>query len=231
MRLELGRRPVRATIRPNHGEGTLGHVDHRRTRLDVEWFDDNDWRLRRWAETDIMTAFAGPEAERRFRGRRNNIGARSDHRWAMDVAIQSEGLGERPGAYLKWLHLKVSDYIANVNIWKSIESVASALLEKETLTGREVREAWREPHRLPSDLEASLQSLARRPRPIPATYKYRGWTIRREGRHYAVENPEGLLAVVEEESGEQTLFATLEDAQNVVDRALCNQPLPPPKHG
>ena len=74
MRLELGRRPVRATIKPR-GE-TLGHVTHRPTHLDVDYFDPLDWRLSRWAQMEIMVSLAGPEAERRLTGRCTTMLAR-----------------------------------------------------------------------------------------------------------------------------------------------------------
>jgi len=222
MRLELGRRPVAATIKPDKREGTLGHITHRATKLDVDYFDPNDWRLRRWADTEIMTVLAGPEAERRYSGRRNNGGARSDDEWATDVAFWSEESSERTQAYLKWLSLKVQAYISSEQVWERVEAVAAALLEKETLSGKEVREAWLSSRRLPASSEAMLERLAQRKRPRPVAYDYRGWAIKRDGNRFVVNNPEGALAFIKGEDGEQTSFGTLAEAEDVVDRALAS---------
>jgi ATP-dependent Zn protease len=136
MRLELGRRPIHATIKPSLA--TLGHVRHRRTQLDLDYFDARDWRLQRWAETEVMVSLAGREAERRLTGRKNNEGAASDIEWALEVARKCEG--ERARAFVSWLKLKTRDWIASPLVWMQIEAVAGALLERETLTGAEVRE-------------------------------------------------------------------------------------------
>jgi hypothetical protein len=120
-------------------------VLQRPTRIqNFEWHDDNDWRVRRWYETEIMYALAGPEAERRFTGRRNNRGASKDDERAWRVALQSEGYegdeGERARAFLKWLGLKTRDWLASRLVWLQIEAVVAALLERQTLSGAEVRQ-------------------------------------------------------------------------------------------
>lgn len=144
MRLELSRRLSRVTIRPR-GD-ILGHTKQRRSELDVDYFDPRDWRLTRWAQTEIMCALAGPEAERRLTGRRNNSGARSDDECVLDVALQAEGYGdERRNAYVTWLKLKVRDWVAAPPVWAQIEALAKALLERDTLSGDEVRQVCRTP--------------------------------------------------------------------------------------
>ena len=135
MRLELGRRVTHVTIKPK-GD-TLGHVRHRPPKVDVEWFWA-DWATRRWTETAIMVALAGPEAEKRLMGRRNNIGASGDDAWVAELAIRAIVGDEERNAYLRWLELRVRDFVAFSQFWVQVESVAAALLERETLTGKEV---------------------------------------------------------------------------------------------
>jgi hypothetical protein len=222
MRLELGRRPRAATVKPDERKGTLGHIAHRATKLDVDYFDPNDWRLRRWADTEIMTALAGPEAERRYSGRRNNVGARSDDERTKDVAWWSEESSERTQAYLTWLSLKVQAYVSSEQVWKGVEAVATALLEKETLSGKEVREAWLSSHRLSASSEATLERLGG-DRPRPVAYDYQGWVIKRDGSRFVVNNPEGAPAVIKGGDCDQASFGTLTEATDAVDRALASE--------
>jgi hypothetical protein len=137
MRLELGRRLVRATVKPH--EHSLGHVLHRKTGLDVDWLDPLDWRVSRWVQTEVMVSLAGPEAERRLTGRRNNAGAAADDDWVLDVTTRAEGYGDRRAAHVGWLTLKVRDHVATPLFWARVEAVPGALLDRETLSGAEVR--------------------------------------------------------------------------------------------
>lgn len=136
MRLMLGRSVTRATIK-SEGD-TLGSVGHRPAKVDTEWLGE-DWATRRWAETAIMVALAGPEAEQRLTGSRNGAGAASDDAWVHEVSVDAEGYAdERRQAYLRWLQLKVRDWVNDSQFWRQVEAVAAALLERETLTGAEV---------------------------------------------------------------------------------------------
>jgi len=136
MRLHLGRRLVRVTIKPK-GD-SLGHMLQPKTKIDIQWFGE-DWRTRRWAETEIMVSMAGPEAEKRLTGRRNNAGAVSDGENVANVAMKAEGDGELATAFIRWLELKVAACLASPAVWVQVEAVAAALLERETLSGEEVR--------------------------------------------------------------------------------------------
>ena len=85
-----------------------------------------------------MVALAGPEAERRFVGRRNNIRAASDDGRAVEVALKADGHGAAATAYLKWLRLKVAEMLAVPHVWAQVQAVAAALLERDTLGGDEM---------------------------------------------------------------------------------------------
>jgi hypothetical protein len=146
MRLELGRGVTRATVKPE-GEA-LGRVRHRPSKLDTD-YPGVDWPYRRWAETEVMTLLAGPEAEEQLIGRRNDVGASSDDAKVLEIAVEAEGYGEeRRDAYLEWLRLKVRDFVAHAHFWIQVEAVAAALLERETLTGAEIRQICRRALRL-----------------------------------------------------------------------------------
>jgi hypothetical protein len=182
MRLELGRRLVSATIKPKPSTGSLGHVRKRKTKLDVDWFDDHDWRLRRWAQTEIMCALAGPEAERRFTGRRNRAGAVGDEEWVTEVALWAEGWGDaRRLAYIGWLRLVVREEVAWSLFWDQVEGVADALLDRETLSGKEVRAAALDGAR--RALDAALGRDAGHE-----------WEIRPPGTQTAAEDVDGIVA-------------------------------------
>lgn len=141
MLLMLGRSVTRATIRP---EGDfLGQVRRRPPKVDREWHGV-DWATRRWAETTIMFALAGPEAEERLTGRRDDAGAAQDDETVVEIAEGIEGGDETKDAYLTWLRLKVRDYVNSQLFWSQVEAVADALLERETLTGAEVRRVARQ---------------------------------------------------------------------------------------
>jgi hypothetical protein len=224
MRLELGRRLAHVTIKPD--DESLGHILKLPTKLDVEWFDQHDWRIRRWAETEIMTLLAGGESERRLTGRRNNPGARFDERQASEVAMRSEGEGDRAHAYLRWLRFKVADWVVSPLLWQPIEAIAAALIDKETMTGAEVRDLFWQVRRagLSPELVGTLERMASRPRPklIETAYEHRGWTIRRGGdgdgnRRWVIFDPDGQRAIVTGAEGEQSSFATIGEAADIID--------------
>lgn len=146
MRLQLGRRPTRASIKPRAADNSLGHVAHLGTKLDVDWIDPRDWRLQRWAETEIMVAMAGGEAERIYSGRCYHAGCAADSRRVSEIVLRTEGLNDRRQlAFVTWLREKTRDRLGNSLVWLRVEAVAAALMQRETLTGAEIRQVCEEP--------------------------------------------------------------------------------------
>lgn len=95
-------------------------------------------RGREIIDNRVMTLFAGGIAEKRFSGRLNRVGAQSDHEQAVDLADYLSGNTACTEAYLKWRWVVAETAVEHH--WADIERVAGALLERNRLTWREVRE-------------------------------------------------------------------------------------------
>ncbi len=104
-------------------------------------------------EKEIIVAFAGPIAQRKRTGRSDRVGALKDLGRVADLAFRRFGerleVGNAAGelaqvvhAYLHYLELLTTRNVARW--WPAIEVVAAALLERETLSGRQVRGILRE---------------------------------------------------------------------------------------
>lgn len=106
-------------------------------------------------EKEIIVALAGPLAQRRHTGRNDHVGAVKDWRRAAEFAFRRFGERPEPGqprgdledvvaAYLRYLELQTERAVASPSWWSAIEVVAAALLERGTLSGRQVRGILRE---------------------------------------------------------------------------------------
>ncbi len=97
-------------------------------------------RSRLWAEARILWTLAGPVTEARHTGRRNRVGASSDYRTCADLALSMcQGESEEANALLRWLELRARNLLALPFVWGPVVALAAALLERETLTGRQAR--------------------------------------------------------------------------------------------
>ncbi len=133
----LGFKLHRVTIVPTTDE--TGSTVHANPLHGIELDVDGSDRARMRAEKAILIALAGPAAQQRYRPRswRRNHGA-SDFDWATDLALHLCGDGETATAYLKYLDLVARKMVAGPR-WPVIAAVADSLLERGTLSGREVR--------------------------------------------------------------------------------------------
>jgi hypothetical protein len=89
-----------------------------------------------------MVAFAGGIAEARFRGRKNRVGAKEDRLWAFDLASSLCGDDRETSAYLNWLFARARNLVLSSNCWPGAERLAAELLARQTLNGREARQAF-----------------------------------------------------------------------------------------
>jgi hypothetical protein len=82
--------------------------------------------------------FCGPEAQQRHRPRswRAHHSA-SDFKQAVDLASRFNGSVEGVHAYLDWLAMVTRDEIAV--LWPHVETVAHALVARQTLSAAEVK--------------------------------------------------------------------------------------------
>lgn len=130
----------RATIVPNEEEGTAGHVLYRplpqRLREALAYGRPTPAQRVR-AENQVISAFAGPIAERRYYGRRNLVGASSDYQQIADFLFALSASDDEVTAYANWLEQRAISLIETR--WRAVEAVATALLERQTLSGSEVQ--------------------------------------------------------------------------------------------
>jgi hypothetical protein len=107
----------------------------------IEWDSEAmSWR----AAQEIIVLFAGREAEKQFTGRRryNNAGASDDlHKAANFIQRVCGGSAEEQCAYSEWLLIRTRNLLASDLAKLLVPAVASALLEKTTLSGKEIESA------------------------------------------------------------------------------------------
>lgn len=89
-------------------------------------------------ENQVIISLAGGIAERRYRGRYNHQGRKSDIDNAVDIVLRLSGSAEEANAYLKWLDTRAHNAV-NVR-WDLIESVAQTLFASKKMTQAEVIE-------------------------------------------------------------------------------------------
>lgn len=132
------------TIEPE--EGSLGHLLHKRySRGFLDACSNGYLSPNQEHRLDALTVvcFAGPEAERRIRGRYNHQGAAQDYAHAQEFAcdrrtrFQSE---DADRAYYRWRRVVARDFIQDERTWLYVESVADALLDRQRLSSNEVGE-------------------------------------------------------------------------------------------
>jgi ATP-dependent Zn protease len=105
-----------------------------------DWFRPDieiDGRRRRRIELEIMTGWAGTLAEEMHAGESEATiaGAREDINQIANLALYASGSEEEAEAYIEWLRLRTLGILRVM--WGEIEAVATALLERETLTGKQ----------------------------------------------------------------------------------------------
>lgn len=124
----------RVSIVPNPRRGSLGHV----LPFPTPTFNPElEIDLNRIAD-EIVCYLAGGVAEKRFAGRANHLGARSDYSTASDLALRASGSGEAASAMLRWLRFG-AEGLVRVRWW-AVEALAKVLLDRETMTGKEARQ-------------------------------------------------------------------------------------------
>jgi hypothetical protein len=140
----LGVATKRITIVP---EGdSAGHVENRsignRTRADIEWADRFS-RGRLKAEKIVMVSMAGELAQRRFDPSSVRSYHASGDRWSITDILMRYAPSDPDGAinitqHYKLLRQWTADLVEHK--WYLIEALAEALMERGTLSSKEVRE-------------------------------------------------------------------------------------------
>jgi len=94
-------------------------------------------RVRTLIDAEVSVLLAGAIAERRFTGRSNHVGAKSDYDVALNLASYIGGSERQSKAYVKWRHTFAEDLIESR--WNLVEAVARALAKQKRMTFDDVR--------------------------------------------------------------------------------------------
>ena len=129
-----------ATIVP---EGdAVGKITHADPLKGIDLSYDTSTRGRLRIESLVKVCCAGPIAQKKFKPRsyRSYHGA-LDEEQALDVLMRLCGNSEEISAYWKLLHVQTVNAINLPHVWNAVCAVANTLLERQTLTGAQVRKA------------------------------------------------------------------------------------------
>jgi hypothetical protein len=88
-------------------------------------------------EAQLLVSYAGPEAEKRFAGRYNRLGARPDFESVRLLLSHSADSPEEAKAWATLQRIRACAFVKSA--WKDIETVALALLDRRTLTGEDMQ--------------------------------------------------------------------------------------------
>jgi hypothetical protein len=135
--LELGHQIGSVSISP--AAESLGRVQF---KPPPEWFAPDieiNERHRLFIEEEILIDLAGDAAWRRFMGRSNRIGSRSDDHSAVDLASYLYD-GDVLRTYMAYMWQRASAFVARERHWIQIEALAKALVEAKDLTEDQARD-------------------------------------------------------------------------------------------
>ena len=94
-------------------------------------------------EADLLILLAGMAAEGRKSGRYNMQGASQDIRDAEKLALMRAGNANQAGKVLKRALDKVHHLFDQAATWNATKAIAQALLESQTISGREAEHHYR----------------------------------------------------------------------------------------
>jgi ATP-dependent Zn protease len=100
-------------------------------------------RYRERVEAGMMTALGGGVAATKFCGgdeKRGWRGTEQDIGIAGDYAMKGTGGENEVQPYMDWLLARTENLVNMNHIWVAVEAVAKALIEKQTLNQRQVRD-------------------------------------------------------------------------------------------
>lgn len=145
--LILGIKFKHVSIIRDMSRNSLGHVLMANPKLTSE-YDASD-RNRLKAEKYISVCLAGPIAERKFLGKRNNIGASKDYEISFLVAGNLFGPTVLINSFMKFLEISTETLFTylledepptDTDSWEDVKLVAQNLLKTEKMTYRQVLE-------------------------------------------------------------------------------------------
>lgn len=117
-------------------ENSLGHVKY----YNRKFFKNIEWKFptpleKEKIEKELIVGSAGFIAEKKFTGRGNKIGARSDWTKLAMLTMTFKGSQKQVNAYLKYISITAAELVSSE--WDPITLFASELLKRETLSETE----------------------------------------------------------------------------------------------
>jgi len=104
---------------------------------------DRSRRIRPRVEGFVIMCLAGAAAEQKH-GIRGAAPRGPDRNIALELVEHMTYSEEERAAYIQWLWVRTKALLRTPHVWVAVEAVAHALLEREALSGRQVREIIRE---------------------------------------------------------------------------------------
>ena len=135
--VRLGRAFRYATIVPK--EDSLGHVLYTSFGASFRPGIDVSSKTERIIDRQVLIALAGMAADRRFVGRRNWRGARSDLDHATEFGSFLHGDDEVLSKYVEYKLAQADSMMRAPIVWVQVEAVAAALLDRQHLAAVEIR--------------------------------------------------------------------------------------------
>lgn len=121
-------------------DGSLGRLENQPYFKDINIEYDNSPRARRRVENMVIVCLAGPVAQRRFNPRGSwRVNAGGDWYQVENLLSHLVGSAEQVAEYWERMEIRTRDFVQDPDWWFLIERVAGRLLERQTLTGVEVR--------------------------------------------------------------------------------------------
>ena len=128
------------SIIPDPNNGSLGRHIGRPYFTGMRPDLDNSPRVQRRLEHKALVCLAGPAAQRRFnpRGYRHHH-AEDDYRQAIDLLSYIVGDPNELSAYVGLIEIRARNFVRIPRMWAAIRGLASALLDRGEIPGREIR--------------------------------------------------------------------------------------------
>ena len=99
------------------------------------------------AEFEYYRVIGSPKSKRWLT---TNSGARSDRAQAARLIVRLASSDEELKAYIDWLFIRTHNTVKHLLHWHAIEAVQDALLQHTTLTGKDVKEIYRDAFKIQS---------------------------------------------------------------------------------
>jgi len=140
------------TIKPDNANNTLGSSAHTHQPIKnntiqklLDYEDPTPRQIQR-IERMVMVCLAGREAERIFMPKKKGLcGASEDYAQAQStLRILVDEASRQFPIYWKLLLVRTQEILSTPMVWTAVKGLARALLERETLSGKESKQVIQE---------------------------------------------------------------------------------------